>query len=80
MSNNALQDQLHDEIDARFGRKKLDDISIGKIEIQTEAFQRFAHAMAKTVPAGRDLQTALTHLETAKFFANQAIARAGVAE
>lgn len=80
MSNNALQDQLHEEIVARFGRKKLTPEAVSEIERVTSAFQQFAQAMVATIPAGRELNTALTHLETAKFFANQAIAREGIAE
>lgn len=79
MSNNALQEQLREEIDARFGRKKLSPEAVSEIERVTSAFQEFAHAMVTTLPAGRELQTALTKLEEAKFFANQAIARNGVA-
>lgn len=77
MSNNALQDQLHDEIDVRFGQKRLQISQLENIEAVTKEFQGIAHYIALRVPAGRELQTALTHLEIAKFFANQAIARSG---
>lgn len=79
MSTNALQDQLHAEIDERFGRKKLTPEAIDRIEVVTSMFQEVAHALAELVPAGREFQTAITKLEESKFFANQALARDGVA-
>lgn len=61
---------------ARFERKALDAPAIAQIEANTAAYRAFAEQVLAMAPAGRELSAALTALQEAKFWTNEAVAAA----
>lgn len=63
------------EIDRRFLPHPLNTEQVCKITEVREKFIDLGKQLLQTVPQGRELQTALTHLESASFFAIAGISR-----
>jgi len=59
---------------ARFERKNLPPEAVAKITANTAAFRTFAEAVLAMAPAGRELSAALTALQEAMFWTNEAVA------
>lgn len=58
---------------ARFERKSLDANALAQIESNTAAYRVFAESVLAMAPAGRELSAALTALQEAKFWTNEAV-------
>lgn len=58
---------------ARFERKALDAAAVAQIEANTAAYRTFAEQVLAMAPAGRELSAALTALQEAKFWTNEAV-------
>jgi len=58
---------------ARFERKVLPPEAVAQIESNTQAYRAFAEQVLAMAPAGRELSTALTALQDAKFWTNEAV-------
>ena len=72
-----VREQLYKRVDHDFRYHRASDINKARsTEIRSEA-RSLAEVLVARCPAGRELETALTHLESAVMFANAAIARHG---
>lgn len=70
----AATGEYVDAVKARFMRFPLKDDAISSIERITGEFEDFAEWLAGVLPVSREGSLALTHLQEAKFWANDAIA------
>lgn len=59
---------------ARFERKALPVEAVAVIEANSAAYREFAERVLAMAPAGRELSAALTALQEAKFWTNEAVA------
>ncbi|QKS15602.1 hypothetical protein HUN59_04660 [Curtobacterium sp. Csp2] len=58
---------------ARFERKDLPAATVAQIDANTAAYRAFAESVLAMAPAGRELSAALTALQEAKFWTNEAV-------
>jgi hypothetical protein len=73
----SIPAEIKAEINRRFDYHAPDDEKRDRHERMREAFKQMAWVIVMDTPEGREQATALTHLETAMFWANAAIAREG---
>lgn len=82
--NRIIEDDRHErfraEVADRFVTRTTDPFVLDELKVTRDRFQRIAVDLVDRTPQSRELALALTALEEAKFWANQALARHGLRE
>lgn len=73
-NNQHILDIHISEVRNRFERQNLTPAALEKMELLTEDFEDLAETLCRQTPASRSQSLALTALQEAKFWANDAIA------